>query len=133
MGVGAHFLLRVSEFVSPSTKRRDPKKHLNGRDITVPPPGSGVRMLGVHIKKSKADVYREGADLLVATSEESPGPMPSMERWLAHRKRLGYGAGDALYRLQNGDYLTREKLQESLQAVLALCHLYQPKRTSGEE
>ena len=128
--VGVHFLLRVSEFTSPTQKKRNPRKHLNGRDVTVPKEADGVRMLGLFVKKSKADIYREGADLVVATSKESPGPMPSMKRWLAHRKRLGYGEDDALYRLQNGDYLTREKLQKSLQAALTLAGLVGKEYTS---
>ena len=49
--------------------------------------------------------------------------MPSMERWLKYRRRLGYGGGDALYRLQNGGYLTRETLQKALRSALSMAGL----------
>jgi hypothetical protein len=126
--MGVYMLLRVSELVAPTTTTHDRNRYLNIEDIEVLPSIDDPRWLRVNIKVSKTDVYREGVELKVATNDTATCPVLAMADWL--RVRLRSHPKEPAFTLADGSFMTRGRLQSTMQEGLRLAGFDQRHYTS---
>jgi integrase len=116
LSLGFYGFLRVGEFVSPSVDAtsHDPDKNLNEDDISNFKPG----FIGAHVKVSKADPFRNGADLQLAANHTATCPLATHSAYV--RIRGSRGPKAPFFRLADGSTLTRGRLQKVLRKAMEL-------------
>lgn len=105
--------LRVSEFTVPSDNLYDKDCHLSIDDISIDS-RDDPRLLKVTIKQSKTDPFRVGIDLYLGATGATICPVKGLLPYLALR---GHRKGP-LFILEDGRYLTRQRLCSLLDSVL---------------
>ena len=98
----------------PSEAGYDPGVHLNVSDVAVDST-SNPTFVQLRIKQSKTDPFRLGAKLVVGRTGTSLCPVAALLEYLRVR---GVSEGP-LFRYQDGRYLTRQRLVESLREGLS--------------
>jgi hypothetical protein len=116
LSMGFFGFLRVGEFVSPTTdpKSHDPAKNLTEDDVTDTKPG----FIGLRVKVSKADPFRNGANLQLAQNNEITCPRKTHDAYVAARGTHGPKA--PFFRMADGSMLTRGRLQTVLRKAMTL-------------
>ena len=100
-------LLRSSEYTSPGKHVWNPGHHLSVGDVSFPSHGR----MGVRIKQSKTDQFREGCTVNLVRMHSHLCPVENMVEYLKVR---GYGQGP-LFLFSSGTFLTRGELASLLQ------------------
>ena len=111
MSLAFHGFLRSNEFVSPTQTTWNPAINLSPKDIKV----SDSQLL-VTIKSSKTDPFRKGQQIALGASHTKVCPIRSMRRYWQHRRKIPHNL--PLFVLDNGGFLTREKLASTLKELL---------------
>ena len=116
-------LLRVSEFTVPSLHRYDPDIHLSLADVTLDN-RRAPEIVQLHIKQSKIDPFRNGADIYLGRTHHNVCPVEAILPYLAIRgKQLG-----PLFVLADNTMLTRAIFTSALKSILSKldmnAHLY---------
>ena len=111
--LGFFGFLRSAEMCSPSDNGFDPSAHLSINDIAVDD-ATTPSMLRVTIKQSKTDPFRQGINLFIGKTASALCPVKAMLNYLKVR---GSDAGP-LFRFNNGQLLTRDRLVLHLRGVL---------------
>ena len=105
--------MRSGELTVPAGTSFDPSIHLTPLDVTIDSMVNPTA-LKIHLKASKTDQSREGADLYVGRTYNPLCPVVAMLRYLAVR---GFDQGP-LFRLSDGKPLTRPLLVERVRGAL---------------
>ena len=93
--------LRVSEYTSAFVKTFDPASTLCCEDITF-----GSRSIGINIKSSKTDPFRQGTVVRIAANDSKLCPVRALNTyWSMHPSKKG-----PFFTFQDGRYLTRKAL-----------------------
>ena len=116
-------LLRVSEFTVPSPRQYDPDIHLSLADITLDN-RQAPEIVRLHIKQSKMDPFRNGADIYLGRTHHNVCPVEAILPYLAIRgKQPG-----PLFVLADNTMLTRAIFASTLKSILSEldlnAHLY---------
>ena len=111
MSLAFHGFLRSNEFVSPTQTTWNPEINLSPKDIKV-----SDNQLLVNIKSSKTDPFRKGQQIALGASHTKVCPIKSMRRYWQNRRKISHNL--PLFILDNGGYLTREKLAFTLKELL---------------
>ena len=98
-------------FLSPTQATWNPAINLFPKDIKV----SDSQLL-VTIKSSKTDPFRKGQQIALGASHTKVCPIRSMHRYWQHRRKIPHNL--PLFVLDNGGFLTREKLVSTLKELL---------------
>ena len=77
-------LLRVSKFTVPSLRQYDPDIHLSLADITLDN-RQAPEIVRLHIKQSKTDPFRNGADIYLGRTHHNVCPVEAILPYLAIR------------------------------------------------
>ena len=110
---------------APSEAGYDPGVHLYVSDVAVDS-ASNPTFVQLRIKQSKTDPFRLGAKLVVGRTGMSLCPVAALLDYLRLR---GLSEGP-LFRYQDGRYLTRQRLVESLREGLSRAGIDQSKYCS---
>ena len=105
--------LRVSEFTVPTQADYDESTHLSIKDISVDS-RSNPRLIKVHIKQSKTDPFRQGADVYLGATDNPICPVSGILPYLAVR---GTQPGP-LFISSDGRSLTRSLFSGKIDAIL---------------
>ena len=105
--------LRSGEFTVPSPGAYNKEVHLDLEDLAIDSHAS-PSMIRVHIKQSKTDPFRKGADIYLGATGTTICTVQALWQYLAVR---GPTPGP-LFRLESGAPLTRATLVNSLQQAL---------------
>lgn len=116
-------LLRVSEFTVPSLHRYDPDIHLSLADVTLDNRWA-PEIVQLHIKQSKTDPFRNGADIYLGRTHHNVCPVEGILPYFAIRgKQPG-----PLFVLADNTMLTRAIFTSALKSILSKldmnAHLY---------
>ncbi len=103
--LGFFGFLRAGEFTAPPKGRFDPTVHLTPADIAVDSHTEPTKVC-VTIKRSKTDQFRDGASIYLSKTGARLCPIVAILNYLVRR---GAEPGP-LFRLQDGAWLTRERL-----------------------
>ena len=123
--IGFFAFLRVGEMTVPSEAGYDPGVHLHVSDMAVDST-SNPTFVQLRIKQSKTDPFRLEAKLVVGRTGTSLCPVAALLDYLRVR---GVSEGP-LFRYQDGRYLTRQRLVESLREGLSRAGIDQSKYCS---
>jgi integrase len=115
---GTYLMLRIGEMVSPSSTTHEPTRNLNVEDVAFFPSFENPEWMVLNIKVAKADPFRNGSELKVFTNGTATCPVKAMQTWLRYRGRTN--GKDALFRMNNGKFLTRTVLQRWMRSGLTL-------------
>ena len=105
--------LRVSEFTVPTQGDYDELTHLSLKDISVDS-RSNPRLIKVHIKQSKTDLFRQGVDIFLGATDSPICPVAGILPYLAVR---GSQPGP-LFITNDGKNLTRLLFSKRIDALL---------------
>ena len=105
--------LRVSEFTVPTQGDYDESTHLSLKDISVDS-HSNPRLIKVHIKQSKTDLFRQGVDIFLGATDSPICPVAGILPYLAVR---GSQPGP-LFITNDGKNLTRLLFSKRIDALL---------------
>ena len=108
-------LLRVSEYLSASSRRFNREETLLFEDVSFAPDFSYVTL---YIKKSKTDPFRQGCTIKIWKNMNTLCPV--------HNLRLYYYSSMAegpLFKFRNGSYLTRDTLSYLIQQCIPNANL----------
>ena len=116
-------LLCISEFTVPFPCRYDPDIHLSLADITLDN-RQAPKIVQLHIKQSKTDPFRNGADIYLKRTHHNVYPVEAILPYLAIRgKQPG-----PLFVLADNTMLTRAIFASALKSILSEldlnAHLY---------
>ena len=120
--LGFFGFLRAGEMTVPSDADYDPTIHLNCCDIAVDNPRKPT-VLRVTIKQSKTDPFRRGINLFLGKTATDLCPVKAMLNYLLVRSD---GAGP-LFKFQDGRFLTRQRLVNSIREALQAAGIDQTK------
>ena len=104
-------LLRVSEYVTPSTNKFDETIHLSPSDVEVSSCGNIVRVM---VKASKTDPFRLGFKIRVCRIGGKLCPVKAIKKYLVVRGN----APGPLFTFSSGEFITRKFVAGFLQASL---------------
>ena len=123
--LGFFGFLRSGEFTVHSDNPVDPSSTLMPADVAVDS-RDNPQTICVHIKQSKTDPFRSGVHLYLGRTGHVLCPVASVLGYLAARpNRAG-----PLFIFNDGRYLTRQRLVQSLRLALRHCGI-DPRRYSG--
>ena len=107
-------LLCISEFTVPSLHRYDPDIHLSLADITLDN-RQAPEIVQLHIKQSKIDPFRNGADIYLGRTHHDTCPVEPILPYLAIRGKQP----DPLFVLADNTMLTRAIFTSALKSILS--------------
>ena len=109
---------RVSEFTTPSDTQYNKDCHLSIDDISIDS-RDNTQLLKITLKQSKTDPFRVGVDLYLGATVGTIYPIKALLPYLAVR---GQYKGP-LFILEDGKYLTRQRLCTWLNGLLTELHI----------
>ena len=110
--------LRVSEFTVPSDTQYDKDCHLSVDDISLDSRDK-PQLIRVTLKQSKTDPFRRGVDLYLGATGATTCPVKAILPYLALH---GHHKGP-LFILEDGKYLTRQRLNFLLNTLLTTLNI----------
>ena len=108
-------LLRVSEFAAPSTTTYEEGRTARAVDVVVHP-DAGAEYFVYTVRASKADVFRVGASMRIFATGAADCPFKAMTGWLNTRRATD--RAEPLFTLENGTYMTRDRVTTVLRSCL---------------
>ena len=106
-------ILTCCEFTTPSDTQYDKDCHLSIDDISINS-RDNPQLLKVTLKQSKIDTFRVGVDLYLKATEATICPVRGLLPYLALRAHHK----ESLFILEDGKYLTRQRLCTLLDSLL---------------
>ena len=110
---GFHGFMRSGEFTVPTVQEFNPEIHMTIYDVAIDS-HSNPQTISIRVKRSKTDQFGEGSFIFLTRTDSALCPVMALVSYLAFR---GPSPG-ALFTLQNGTPLTKQKLVTLLRATL---------------
>ena len=115
--LGVYLLLRIGEMVTKKVRVHNEQKNACFGDIEFLPSKKRANFVQFHLRSSKTDPFREGCTLRAAANGTRTCPVAAAKRMVRHRS--GDNAAEALFKMSDGSFLTRERLQRHMRTSLA--------------
>lgn len=130
MTLGHFGLLRASEFTIPSQGKFDPCIHLTMSDVTFHQIENGSPYMVVFIKRSKTDLYKQGAKIHVGCSKQKVCAYCAMLEYIKLASASGKNGPMPLFQFQTGAVLTKHLLVQQTRLYLSLAGIAPDRFTS---